>query len=82
MSPPDEIAVALVTAACVVGLDITFKNLLRINPPFLFSIAVPIYPFIVYLINRLTSQRLKHDALVWSATIVLLSALTLFLYAE
>ncbi len=80
MKVPDEIAVALVTAACVIGLAIGFKNVLNVNTPFLFSTAAPIYPFIVYLITRPTAQRLKHDALLWSVVIVLVSVFTLLLY--
>jgi TRAP-type C4-dicarboxylate transport system permease small subunit len=38
MIVPDEIAVALVTAACVIGLAIAFKNIFNVNVPFLFSI--------------------------------------------
>jgi uncharacterized membrane protein len=38
MKVPDEIAVALVTAACVIGLAIAFKNIFNVNVPFLFSI--------------------------------------------
>lgn len=80
MKLPDEIAVALVTAVCVIGLAIAFKNVFNVNVPFLFSIAVPVYPFIVYLITRPTLQRFKHEALLWSAAIVLVSAFTLLLY--
>jgi hypothetical protein len=47
MKVPDEIAVALVTAICVLGLAVAFKNVFNVNAPFLFSIAAPIYPFIV-----------------------------------
>jgi hypothetical protein len=79
MKVPDEVAVALVTAACVIGLAVAFKNVLHVNAPFLFSTAAPIYPFIVYLITRPTAQRLKHDALLWSAVIVLVSVFTLLL---
>ncbi|MGZ8892302.1 MAG: hypothetical protein ACXW1R_05110 [Halobacteriota archaeon] len=80
MKVPDEIAVALVTAACVIGLAIAFKNVFNVNVPFLFSTAAPIYPFIVYLITRPTLQRFKHEALLWSAAIVLVSVFTLLLY--
>jgi hypothetical protein len=48
MKLPDEIAVSLVTAACVIGLAVLFKNVFNVNAPFLFSIAAPIYPFIVF----------------------------------
>jgi len=80
MKVPDEIALALVTAACVIGLAIAFKNVFNVNVPFLFSTATPIYPFIVYLITRPTLQRFKHEALLWSAAIVLVSVFTLLLY--
>jgi hypothetical protein len=80
MKVPDEIAVALVTAACVIGLAIAFKNVLNISSPFLFSTAAPIYPFMVYLITRPTAKRLKHDALLWSAVIALVSVFTLLVY--
>ena len=80
MKLSDEIAVALVTAVCVIGLAIAFKNVFNVNVPFLFSTAAPIYPFIVYLITRPTLQRFKHEALLWSAAIVLVSAFTHLLY--
>jgi len=80
MKVPDEIAVALVTAVCVIGLAVVFKNVFNLNAPFLFSIAAPIYPFIVYLISRTTVQKLKHETLLWSAIIILVSAFTLLLY--
>jgi hypothetical protein len=80
MKVPDEIAVALVTAACVIGLTIAFKNVFHINTHFLFSTAAPIYPFVVCLIMRPTARRLKHDALLWSAAIILVSVFTLLLY--
>jgi hypothetical protein len=75
-----EIAVALVTAACTIGLAIAFKNVFNVNAPFLFSTAAPIYPFIVSLITRPTVQRFKHETLLWSAVIVLVSVFTLLLY--
>ena len=80
MKVPDEIEVALVTAACVLGLAVAFKNVFNVNAPFLFSTAAPMYPFILYLITRPTAQRLKHDALLWSAVIVFVSAFTFVLY--
>jgi len=80
MKVPDEILVALVTAACVIGLAIAFKNVFNVNSPFLFSTAAPLYLFIVYLITRPTAQRFKHDAQLWTAAIVLVSAFTLLVY--
>ncbi len=79
MKVPDELAVALVTVACVIGLAVAFKNVFNVNAPF-HSIAAPIYPFIVYLITQPTVQRFKHETLLWSAVIVLVSAFTLLLY--
>jgi Mn2+/Fe2+ NRAMP family transporter len=76
----DEIVVALVTAVCVIGLAIAFKNVFNVNPPFLFSIPVPLYLFIVYMITRPTVKRFKHETLLWSAVIVLVSAFTLLVY--
>ncbi len=76
----DEIAVALVTAACVIGLAVAFKNVISASPPFLFSTAAPIYPFIVYLITRPSARRFKYDAMLWSAVIVAVAVLTLLLY--
>jgi len=80
MKVPDEILVALVTAACVIGLAIAFKNVFNVNAPFLSSIATPIYPFVVYLIARPTVQRFKHETLLWSVVIALVSVFTLLLY--
>ncbi len=80
MKVPDEIAVALVTAACVIGLAVGFRNLLHINPPFLFSTAAPVYPFIFYLITRPTVRRFKYETVLWSAVIIAVAVLTLLLY--
>ena len=80
MKVPDEIAVASVTAVCVIGLAIAFKNVFNVNPPFLLSIPVPLYLFIVYMITRPTVQRFKHETLLWSAVIALVSVFTLLLY--
>jgi hypothetical protein len=80
MKVPDELVVALVTAACVLGLATAFKNVFNVSIPFLFSTAAPIYPFIVYLITRPTVQRVKHETLLWSAAIVLVSVFTLLVY--
>jgi len=80
MKVPDEIAVALVTAVCVIGLAIAFKNVFNVNVPFLFSTPVPLYLFIVYMITRPTVQRFKHETLLWSAVIALVSVFTLLLY--
>jgi hypothetical protein len=80
MKVPDEIAVALVTAICVLGLAVAIKNVFNVNAPFLFSIAAPIYPFIVYLITRPTVERFKHETLLWSAVIALVSVFTLLVY--
>ncbi len=80
MKVPGEIAVALVTAACVIGLAVGFRDLLHTNPPFLFSTATPIYPFIVYLITRPIVQRFKYETMLWSAVIVAVAAFTLLLY--
>jgi Mn2+/Fe2+ NRAMP family transporter len=80
MKVPDEIAVALVTAVCIIGLAIAFKNVFNVNPPFLLSIPVPLYLFIVYMITRPTVRRFKHETLLWSAVIVLVSAFTLLVY--
>jgi hypothetical protein len=77
---PDEIAVASVTAACVIGLAVAFKNVFNVNAPSLFSITVPLYLFIVYMITRPTVQRFKHETLLWSVVIVLVSAFTLLFY--
>ncbi len=77
MKVPDEIAVALVTAACVIGLAVGFKSLLHISPPFLFSTAAPIYPLIVYLITCPTVRRFKYETVLWSAVTIAVAAFTL-----
>ncbi len=79
MKVPDEIAVALVTAVCIIGL-VVFRSLLHINPPFLFSTAAPVYPFIVYLITRPTARRFKYETVLWSAVIIAVAVFRLLLY--
>jgi len=79
---PDEVVVALVSAACVLGLNAAFTSLMHLTLPFLVSTAIPAYPFIAYLLTRPITRRGEQDALVWSMMIVLLSFLTLFYYAD
>lgn len=80
MKVPDEIAVALVTAACVLGLAIAFEDVVHINVSPLFSTAAPTYLFIVYLLTRPAARRFKHDALLWGLAIIAVAAFTLLLY--
>ncbi len=80
MKVPDEIAVALVTAACVLGLAVAFEEVVRINVSPLFSTAAPVYLFIVYLLTRPIARRFEHDALVWSLAVIAVAMLTLLAY--
>ena len=47
----DEVKVALVTAACVLGIAILFKKVLHVQADFIVSNG-PSYLFIVYIITR------------------------------
>ncbi|MGZ4942193.1 MAG: hypothetical protein ACXV5P_07870 [Halobacteriota archaeon] len=38
---------ALISATCVIGIAVALRGLLPTNPPYLFSTAAPMYPFIV-----------------------------------
>lgn len=81
MKLADEVKVALVTAACVLGIVIIFKNVLHVQADFIISNS-PVYLFIVYIITRDKAKKSKYDKpLYWSLTIIFVTLLTIALYA-
>ncbi len=80
MKLADEVKVALVTAACVLGIAIIFKNVLHVQADFIVSNG-PFYLFIVYLITRGQAKKSKCDKpLYWSLAIIFVTLLTIALY--
>lgn len=76
----DEVKVALVTAACVLGIAIIFKKVLHVQADFIVSNG-PFYLFIVYIITRGQAKKLKRDnPLYWSLAIIIVILLTIALY--
>jgi len=81
MKIPDEVKIALVTAACVLGIATVFKNLLHVQAEFIISIS-PVYLFIVYIITRDHAKNSKCDRpLYWSLAIIFVTLLIIALYA-
>ncbi|MBU7025715.1 MAG: hypothetical protein HXS48_02145 [Theionarchaea archaeon] len=81
MELADEVKVALVTAACVLGIAVIFKNVLHVQADFIVSNG-PFYLFIVYLITRAQAKKSKCDnPLYWSAAIIFVALVTIALYA-
>ena len=80
MKLADEIKVALVTGACIIGIAIIFKKVLHIQADFLVSNS-PSYLFIVYIITREKAKKSKFDKpLYWSLSIIFISLLTVILH--
>jgi len=76
----DEIKIVLVTAVCVFGIAIIFKNVLHIQPDFII-LNSPVYLFIVYIITRSQTKKLKYDKpLYWSLAIIFITLFTIALY--
>ena len=76
----DEVKVALVTGACVLGIAILFKKVLHIHADFLVSNS-PSYLFIVYIITRGQAKKSKCDKpLYWSLAIIFVALLTVILH--
>ena len=77
----DEVKVALVTAACLLGIAIIFKNVLHVQANFIISNG-SVYLFIVYIITRGQAKKLKCDkSLYWSLAIIFVTFFTIALYA-
>ena len=77
----DEVKVALVTAACVLGIAVIFKNILHVQADFIASNG-PFYLFVFYLITRGRAKKSGRDnPLYWSLAIVAVTVLTVVLYA-
>jgi len=81
MKLSDEVKVSLVTAACVLGIAITFKNILHVQADFIVANS-PVYLFIVYIITRGQVKKSKCDKpLYWSLVIIFVTLITIGLYA-
>ena len=81
MKLADEVKVALVTAACVLGIAIIFKKVLHVQADLIVSNG-PFYLFIVYLITRGKAKESKCDKpLYWILAIIFVTLVTIALYA-
>ncbi len=81
MKPADEVKVSLVTAVCILGIAIIFKNVLNVQADFII-LNSPIYLFIVYIIARGRTNKSKCDRpLYWSLAIIFITLFTIALYA-
>lgn len=77
----DEVKVALVTAACVLGIAVIFKNVLHVQADLVVSNS-PVYLFIVYIITRGQVKNSKCDEpLYWSLAILLVTLMVIGVYA-
>ena len=78
MKLPDEVKLALVTAACLIVNAIVFKNVLKVQPSFIILYG-PFWVFLVYMITR--TARTKHeDTIYWGLAIGIVTVLTILLY--
>lgn len=81
MKLADEVKVALVTAVCILGIAIIFKNVLHVQANPMVSNG-PVYLLIVYLITKgLTKQSKCDKPLYWSLAIIFVTLATIALYA-
>ncbi len=73
--------VSLVTAVCILSIAIIFKNVLNVQADFII-LNSPVYLFIVYIIARGRTKKLKCDRpLYWSLAIIFITLFTIALYA-
>jgi hypothetical protein len=79
MKLPEEVKLALVTAACLIVNDIVFKNVLQIQPGFIILYS-PFWVYLVYMITR-TSKTKYDDIIYWGLAIGIVSVLTILLYS-
>ena len=81
MKLADEVKVALVTVACLLGIAVVFKNVLHVQADFIISNG-PAYLFIVYIITEGQAKRSKcGKPLYWSLAIIFVTLLIIALYA-
>ncbi len=81
MKLANEIKVALVTGACIIGIAIIFKYVIHIQADFIVSNA-PVYLFIVYLITKGRAKKSKCDMpLYWSLAIIFVTLVIIVLHA-
>jgi hypothetical protein len=76
----DEVKVALVAAACVLGIAVIFKNILFVQADFL-VLNSPSYLFILYILTRASNKQKCSSPLYWGLAIVFVTVLTIALYA-
>ena len=76
-----EVKVALVSAACLLGIAIIFKNVLHAQADIIISNG-PVYLFLVYIIARSQAKKSKCDKpLYWSLAIIFVTLFTITVYA-
>jgi hypothetical protein len=81
MKIPDEIKVALVTAACIILLAVVFKNIIRADVDFLI-INSPSYIFIAYIVTWGQKKESKCSSpLYWSLAIAAVTLAVILIYA-
>jgi hypothetical protein len=77
----DEVKLALLTAACILIIALITKLVLHVETNIIKSNG-PVYLFILYIITRGQAQKSKCDKpLYWGLGIVLITVLTIILYA-
>ena len=75
-----EVKVALVAAACLLGMAVIFKNVLHIKVGFMISNS-PVWLYILYIITREQTKKLKSETLYWNLAIIFVTLATIILYA-
>lgn len=81
MELADEVKVALVTATCILGITIIFKNILHVQADLLVTNS-PIYLLIVYIIVKDQTKKSKYcRPIYWSLAIIFVTLLIIALYA-
>ena len=80
MKIPDEVKVAMVTAACLLAIAILFRNVIHRSVDMLVAIG-PFYLFFVYLLTRGQAKKSGGGAIVaWNVVIVLVTFLIIIIY--
>ena len=82
MKLSDDVKISLVTAACILGLAISSKNVLHVQPDFI-SLYGPVWIFIAYIITKDRAGKSKtcNSPLFWSLAIVIVTVAILAVYA-
>ena len=80
MKLANEVKVALVAAVCLLGMVIVFKNVLHIQVGFMI-LNSPLWLYVLYIITREQTKKLKSETLYWSLAIIFVTLATIILYA-